>query len=116
MTAQNGQQFEARIAAIRFSDSQIFRFLMAAPTQVAGRYAKAFDDAIYIFRSLTAEQAAEYRPLRVYAYTVQRGDTVSELASRMNIDRFDEERFRAINALGPDEGLQAGQRIKIIRE
>ena len=34
----------------------------------------------------------------------------------MNIDRFDEERFRAINALGPDEGLQAGQRIKIIRE
>lgn len=116
MTAQNGQQFEARIAAIRFSDSQIFRFLMAAPTQVAGRYARLFDDAIYSFRSLTPEQAAEYRPLRVYAYTVQRGDTVSELASRMNIDRFDEERFRAINALGPDEGLQVGQRIKIIRE
>ncbi len=116
MTAQNGQQFEAKIAAIRFSETQIFRFLLAAPTQVAGRYARMFEDTIYSFRALTEAEAAEFKPLRVFAYTVRPGDTVSGLARQMNIDGFDEERFRTINALGPDEGLQAGQRIKVIRE
>ncbi|MDF1720308.1 MAG: M48 family metalloprotease [Minwuia sp.] len=116
MTAQNGQRFEARIAAIRFSDTQIFRFMMAAPAEVADRYARSFDDAINSFRGLSQSEAAGYKPLRIYAYTVRRGDTISGLAARMNIDRFDEMRFRTVNALDEDAVLQVGQKVKIISE
>ncbi len=116
MTAQNGQRFEARIAAIRFSDTQIFRFLMAAPTQVADRYARSFEDAINSFRSLSPDEAAKYKPLRIWPHTVQRGDTISGLAARMNIDEFDQERFRAVNAMDADAVLQIGQKVKVISE
>lgn len=116
MTAQNGQRFEARIAAIRFSDTQIFRFLMAAPTEVADRYARSFDNAINSFRSISQAEADNVKPLRVRSYTVRRGDTISGLAARMNIDRHDEERFRTVNAMDADAVLQIGQKVKIISE
>jgi len=45
---------------------------------------------------------------------VRSGDTVGRLASRMKVDKLPEEWFRTINGLGPNEGLIAGQKVKLV--
>ena len=46
--------------------------------------------------------------------TVQRGDTVASLSRRMAYSTGQEARFRVLNALDSNEGLQAGQQVKLV--
>ena len=46
----------------------------------------------------------------------QRGDTQESLARRMAVERRRLERFRALNGLGPGDGIAAGRSVKIVAE
>ena len=70
-----------------------------------------------MFRSLrriTANEAAAIVPRMIDVVTVQRGDTVQSLAARMAYDTGKVERFRVLNALGANDTLQAGQKVKLV--
>jgi predicted Zn-dependent protease len=46
--------------------------------------------------------------------TVGAGDTVQSLAGRMAYSSFQAERFRILNGLDADDGLERGRRVKLI--
>ena len=104
----------ARFTVIR-RDGQLYRFMGLEP-QNAGGVGTALDRSARSFDSLTPRQARQFRAYQIDIHTVRRGDTVARLAARMPFDEFNEERFRVLNGLEPDEELQRGQRVKIIRE
>ena len=64
--------------------------------------------------TLAESQAA--KPLHIKVVTVEPGETVERLASRMAVHDRALERFRILNGLAPNERVSAGDRVKIVAE
>lgn len=107
--------WEYRLAVIRFSDRQLFRFLFAAQT-IDAALDRDFASMVTSLRALSVQEAKRLVPLRVRTVKVARGDTVRKLAARMAEPERAEERFRLLNGLSAGERLRAGQMVKIITE
>ena len=108
----NNQVYDALLVAIRM-DGKLYRLTGLSP-QGAGMIPR-MAEAARTFRRLSAAEAQGLTGRRVEVVTVRRGDTVQSLASRMNGEKFPEERLRVLNALNAGEGLREGQQIKIVR-
>ncbi len=81
----------------------------------AGQGFGPFDGMIGSFGPLSATEAAQIKPRAIDVVTVRSGDTASSLAQRMAYDDYKLERFLVLNGLGSRDGLQAGQKVKIVR-
>jgi predicted Zn-dependent protease len=66
-------------------------------------------------RQLSDAEAALLRPRELQVVTVGRSDTVASLSARMAYDRFQTERFLAMNALPSNVVLTPGQQVKVVR-
>ena len=66
------------------------------------------------FRRISTAEANQVVPRVIDVVTVQRGDTVASLSRRMAYSTGQEARFRVLNALDSNEGLQAGQQVKLV--
>lgn len=106
----------ARVAAIRFDASRIFRFLAVAPGEGVGNLGDAFDETVGSFRKLTAAEAAAVKPWRLRISTVRPGDTVWSLSRRMPFAKFQVERFRTLNGMEEGGTLASGSRVKLVLE
>ncbi len=120
-TAETGMQgggraYDARLIAVRFGPGQIYRFVMATPSEQTETLNQELRRMTYSFRRLTEAEAAGLKPYRLRVVTPGPGDTVSRLAASLPFEDFQEERFRVLNALGPSEALEPGRRVKIIAE
>jgi predicted Zn-dependent protease len=101
------------LTAIRAPGGTIYRFLgVADPRDAQGL--EAVRTAGESFRVLTAAQAAQERPWRLSVVQVRSGDTVARLAARMPFDRANEQRFRVLNGMGPNDELRPGDRVKLV--
>ena len=109
-----GDQWEFRLYAIRFG-SQVYRFIFATKhrTPEADRQ---FRESIGTFRRMSLAEIGQAKPLRLTTATVQPGDTIEKLASRMAVPDHALERFRVLNGLGPNDRLKAGTEVKIVAE
>jgi predicted Zn-dependent protease len=103
------------LVAVRHAPGRYWRFQFASTPQRTAAFSPGFRDTLGSFRVLSAAEAAAIRPLRVRAHQVRRGETVASLARSMPVAQA-EQRFRVMNALGPDEPVQAGQWVKLIAE
>lgn len=116
LQGQGGEAYEGRIAAIRFGEDRIFRFVMAAPSGAAGSLEDDFTRTIQSFQRISEAEAAKVNPLTLIVVEVRPGDTVERLAASAHIDDFDAARFRVINGMAPGEEVQPGQKVKVIVE
>ena len=66
------------------------------------------------FRRISSAEAAQVVPRVIDVVTVRSGDTVSSLSRQMAYSEAQEARFRVLNGLGANEGLRAGQQVKIV--
>jgi predicted Zn-dependent protease len=107
---------DIRLVAIRARNNAIYRFLFISKPELTNRLAAGFRQTTYSFRELSAGEAAQLRPQRIEVISVQSGDTVDSLASRMAFDDYRVERFLVLNGLKRGDRLQAGQLVKIIIE
>ncbi|MBV7267297.1 M48 family metalloprotease [Erythrobacter ani] len=103
-------QVDVAVFAYEFSNNQAFHFQAITP---AGRTA-TFTPMFQSMRRITQAEANAVIPRRIDVVTVQRGDTVSSLSRRMAYETGQEARFRVLNALGSNESLQAGQKVKLV--
>ncbi|WP_439576714.1 M48 family metalloprotease [Elioraea sp.] len=103
------------LVAVRHAPGRYWRFQLASAPQRTASFLPGFRATLGSFRVLSAAEAGAIRPLRVRAHRVRPGETVARLARAMPVERA-EERFRVMNALGPDEPVQAGQWVKLIAE
>ena len=108
----NGKNFNAMLTAVRLN-GKLYRLTGLVP-QGSGLMSQV-QEAVQTFRALSPREARNLKPQKIDVVRVRRSDTVASLARRMNVDSFHEDRFRVLNALGPNDRLKSGQRVKIIR-
>jgi predicted Zn-dependent protease len=110
----NNQRVIARLVAIRYDARHVYRFTFVAPPELFDAKDDAFIAAAQTFRQTTVAEVSGYKPMRLRVVTVQPGDTVESLASRMAMTKGKADWFRVLNSLKPGQQLQAGQRVKIV--
>jgi len=103
-------QVDVTIFAYEFANDRAYHF--AAITPAGG--ASSFNTMFQSMQRISANEAAQVIPRRLDVVTVQRGDTVAGLARQMAYDDGQIARFRVLNGLSSDEGLIAGQKVKIV--
>lgn len=105
----NGQ-VDVVIAAYEFSNSQAFHFVTIAQ---AGR-SSVFSPMINSMRRISANEAANVIPRVIDVVTVGPRDTIQSLAARMAYSSAQEQRFRVLNGLTGNQGVVAGQKVKLV--
>ncbi|KWV92777.1 M48 family metalloprotease [Erythrobacter sp. YT30] len=107
----NGQnQVDLVVFAYEFSNDRAYHFAAITPAGRAGTFNPMFQS----MRRITQAEANSVVAREIDVVTVQRGDTVSGLARRMAFTDGQIERFRVLNALGPNDTLVAGQKVKLV--
>jgi predicted Zn-dependent protease len=109
-------KMELRLAAIRTDPTTIYRFRFLTPVNLLSELGPGNIRTLRSFRTLTADEAAVLKPLRVRVVTVKKGDSIETLADRMAFERYRTERFCVLNGLEKNAKLVAGQRVKIVTE
>lgn len=108
----DGWQFD--ITVIRVGGNA-YRLLTAAPRDSDALEGVA-QQVRSSFRTLSNQEIAQLRPLRIRVVEVQPTDSVATLAARMEgVDRK-QETFRLINGLASGATVSAGSRVKIITD
>jgi predicted Zn-dependent protease len=108
----SGDQWQFRIYALRFG-SDVYRFIFAAKKKTP-EADRSFRETVNSFRRLTLAEIQAARPLRIKIVTVQPGDTIESLASRMQgVDR-PVDRFRVLNGFDSRSTVKPRDRVKIV--
>jgi predicted Zn-dependent protease len=94
-------------------DDRLYRLTGLAP--VGSGLLDAMMRAAETFRPLAPAESAALAPARIEVATARPGDSVTSLARQMNVSEHGEERFRVLNGLAPDEAVEPGQTVKIVR-
>lgn len=105
-----------RMVAMAGPDNMMYRFLCVTATGRTQAIEGPFQKTVYSLTRLSASERKTVKPLRVRVVTAGSGDTAASLGKRMQFDDHQEERFRAFNGLGPNDGVKAGYKYKIIAE
>ena len=116
LISTNSGQFDAMLAAVRWNQSTIYRFLMLAQPGQMGSYRSEFLRTLESFRQISASEASQFHAQQIQIVTVGGGDTIQSLASRMPYGDYQVERFRVLNGLAPNAQLTPGQQVKIVVE
>jgi predicted Zn-dependent protease len=105
-----GNQVDVTVIGYEFARDRAYHFAAITP---AGR-AAVFDPMFQSMRRITQAEAGSVVPRRVQVVTVQRGDSVASLARRMDYPSAQVERFRVLNALGSNQEVTPGQKVKLV--
>ena len=107
---------DVRPLAIRFSDSQIFRFAFLTPQNHTAELSEHLRRTSFSFRRLSSREQQTLQPLAIKITTVGRGDNIAKFARRMALQDLQEDWFRVINGLKPGAQLQPGSLVKIVSD
>jgi predicted Zn-dependent protease len=102
---------DVSVVAYQWSADTVYHFVMLTR---GGAGVGPFVPMIESLRRITPNEAAAIRPKVIDVVTVQRGDTVQSLASRMAYRDFQLERFLSLNGIAANHQLVPGQKIKLI--
>lgn len=102
---------DVSVVAYQFESNRAYHFVTITR---GGTGLGPFTSMVQSLRRLTAQEAAAIRPRVIQVHTVRAGDTVQSLAGRMAYTTYQLERFRALNGLGANATLRAGDRVKLV--
>ncbi|WP_026088157.1 M48 family metalloprotease [Bartonella rattaustraliani] len=108
------EQWQFDVVVIVFN-KHIFRFLTAAPHHFQNFEAIA-QRTVESFHSLSYAQLKKLKPLKIRIIRVQEGESIADLAHKMQNPTHKEKLFRILNGLSPTQTLHAGTKVKIITE
>jgi len=101
-----------RIGAVKIGGS-MYRLIFADRSDSAAIDA-ALTATLDSFHRMTPTEVARLHPLRIDVVKVRNGDTVADLAARMQGTERSLELFRLLNSLGPNDALTPGETVKIV--
>ncbi|EJF92096.1 M48 family metalloprotease [Bartonella melophagi] len=105
-------QFDVVVIPIK---DQVLRFLTAAPHHPQN-FNHITKRTIESFHLLSSRVLNKLKPLRLRVIRIKKGESVADLAEKMQDTVHKEKLFRIINALSPTQILHEGERVKIIAE
>jgi predicted Zn-dependent protease len=95
---------------------KIYRFLVAVPKGDSAALDATVRQLQSSFRRMTPAESQKLKPLRIRVVTVQPGETVLSLASRMLGTDRKVELFRLLNGMSLGATVTAGEKVKIVAE
>ncbi|WP_209347427.1 M48 family metalloprotease [Pontixanthobacter sp. CEM42] len=98
------------VYAYEFSNNRAFHFATISQAGRSGTFTPMFNS----MRRISQSEANAIVPRRIDVVTVRRGDTIQSLSNRMAYTNGKVERFRVLNALGANDQLRAGQKVKLV--
>jgi predicted Zn-dependent protease len=99
------------VFAYQWDADTIYHFVtLARGGQGLGPFGSMFDS----LRRITPAEAASIRPRVINVVTVQPGDSLQSLASRMAYRDFQLDRLLALNGLAANSRLAPGQKVKLV--
>ena len=110
------EPFIVRVGVIRFNGDHLCRMAYISPRRVFYHLDSAFLDSFSTVRTLDGADAEPIPALHIHIVTVASGDTVESLAAGMAVKEKKVEWFRVLNGLGATDGVQAGERVKVVVE
>ena len=102
---------DVSVFAYQWDASTIYHFI--ALTQ-GGQGLQPFASMVNSMRRISTAEAAAIRPRVINVVTVQRGDTIQSLASKMAYRDFQLDRFIALNGIAANSPLVPGQKVKLV--
>ena len=105
-----------RALAIRRDHGNFYRFMYISPAEQARRWAKPFRASGQSFRHISAATAAGVLAKRLLVVTARPDDNIAGLARTLPYGRFNEDWFRVLNDLAPNQAIGAKQRLKVVAE
>ncbi|MFN2100938.1 M48 family metalloprotease [Altererythrobacter sp. MF3-039] len=107
----NGQsQVDLVVYAYEFANDRAYHFVTISQAGRSGTFSSMFQS----MRRISSAEADSVVPRRVDVVTVGSGDSVASLSRRMAYANAQEQRFRVLNGLASNQGVSAGQKVKII--
>jgi predicted Zn-dependent protease len=98
------------LAAIEAGDS-VYQFIFISPGEMSRDEARAYLATVESFRRLDEEEAAQFEARRI---RVVPGETVEDSAARMAVEAAPREHFRILNYLALQDGLEPGEKVKLV--
>ena len=102
---------DVSVMAYQFDANTAYHFVMLTR---GGQGMAPFGSMVSSLRRITPAEAAAIRPRVIDVVTVQRGDSINSLASRMAYRDHRLERFLSINGITGAAPLVPGQKVKLI--
>lgn len=106
----NNNPVDVTVVAYEFTRDRAYHFAAITPAGSAA----VFNPMFQSMRRITQAEAGSIVPRHVEVVTVQRGDSVATLARRMDYPTAQVERFRVLNALGANDQILPGQKVKLV--
>ncbi len=106
----NNNPVDVTVVAYEFARDRAYHFAAITPAGSAA----VFNPMFQSMRRITQAEAGSVVPRHVEVVTVQRGDSVATLARRMDYPTAQVERFRVLNALGANDQILPGQKVKLV--
>lgn len=94
--------------------NRIWRFTGLQP-QGADRLGRQMEGAAETFTKISASEASRVKSQKITIHTVRQGETVASLAEQTSFSDHKLERFLVLNGLKRGQGLQPGDKVKLIR-
>ena len=105
---------EVHVTLVRRFPDLMLRLDVTIPSAAPAEARRSARDAVLGLRVLNAAERAAAAPLRVEVREAPAAATVPALAARMGFVDRAEEQLRLLNGIGPDDGLPADRRVKLI--
>ncbi|MEP3226888.1 MAG: M48 family metalloprotease [Parasphingorhabdus sp.] len=104
------QRVDVTIFAYEFSKSSAFHFATLAPAGRGGVFSAMYQS----IERLSRNEAAAIKPRKIDVVTVRSGDTIDSISKKMAYTSYQRDRFLVLNRLRANDGLRAGQKVKIV--
>jgi predicted Zn-dependent protease len=102
---------DVSVFAYQWDANTIYHFVTLTR---AGQGLAPFGTMVDSLRRISTAEASAIRPRIVDVVTVDKGDTIQSLASRMAYRDFQLDRFLALNGLAANSRLVPGQKVKLV--
>ena len=109
------ESVDVRRIVIEQSRSAYWRFQFETPVKLTTEMNVPLRETTYSFRAPTAAEVAAAQPYRVRVIEVGRGVTSADLVASMAVEDMKSEWFEALNGIQPDEAVQPGQKVKVVK-
>jgi predicted Zn-dependent protease len=112
---QGDRLADVGLAAID-AGQRTYQFIFLTQGNMGREAARAFQETVTSFRGLSRQEAARFPPRRIQVVEVERGEEAADLARRMDVEARPEDRFVVLNELALEDGLEPGERVKLVIE
>ncbi len=107
-------KLDVRLVAIRGDNDQVYRFIFATVPNKTSTFQTALQRTTYSFQRISKAEAAKIKPSRLIVVPVYKGDTIASLSRTMPFGKFNEQAFRVLNDMGPNDPLPTEGVVKVV--